>query len=114
MVAGVGMGVLYYRFNPGDVSVFPRCPFLTLTGWKCPGCGSQRAFHALLHGEWGRAFHYNAFLVLSLPVIALLACAEGVRRRVPRFYVAVQRPLFIWIYFALTLLWWLGRNVAGL
>lgn len=28
------------------------CPFKWLTGIDCPGCGFQRAFLLLLHGQW--------------------------------------------------------------
>ena len=44
-------GVVYFTFDPAQEAYFPRCTFLTLTGYQCPGCGSQRALHALLHGD---------------------------------------------------------------
>ena len=43
------LALIYYKFNPSDIAIFPKCPFLLLTGLKCPGCGSQRAIHSLLH-----------------------------------------------------------------
>ena len=33
----------------------PGCPFLGLTGWFCPGCGSSRAIRALVSGDVARA-----------------------------------------------------------
>ena len=36
-------GFIYYALDPSQSGVFPRCTFLTLTGYKCPGCGSQRS-----------------------------------------------------------------------
>ncbi len=46
---------------------YPPCPFRLATGLFCPGCGSGRAVHALVHGEWGRALGLNPVLVLLLP-----------------------------------------------
>lgn len=59
----------------------PPCPFLLLSGWYCPGCGSTRALHALLHGDLVRAASMNLLLVGSLPMVPLLALdAAGVLR----------------------------------
>lgn len=106
-------GVVFYAYNPESSMLFPRCPFLVLTGLKCPGCGSQRAIHALLHLDFPAAFHYNALLVLSLPIVFLLLYAEAVRHRKPAFYARIQRPAYIWVYFSLTLVWMAARNVFG-
>ena len=37
--------------DPSDRGVFPACPFRSLTGWWCPGCGLTRATHHLMHGD---------------------------------------------------------------
>ncbi len=60
---------VYFTFDPSHSAWFPKCPFLVLTGYKCPGCGSQRAVHALLTGNLATAWHYNALLVVALPFI---------------------------------------------
>lgn len=65
-----GAVVVLYLFNP-SAGGFPACPFRSLTGLLCPGCGSQRAIHELLHGHIGAAFGYNALLVVSIPFLAL-------------------------------------------
>lgn len=62
---------LYYRFNPAKYSFFPKCPFHYLTGWDCPGCGSQRAVNCLLHLDVMGALHQNLLLVTSLPFLAV-------------------------------------------
>lgn len=56
-------------FDPATSGVFPPCPLLALTGWYCPGCGSLRAFHQLLHGHLRNALAMNPFAVLSLPFL---------------------------------------------
>ena len=30
-------GAAYFALDPATNAIFPRCPFLTLTGLKCPG-----------------------------------------------------------------------------
>ena len=104
-------GFIYFAVDPASSNVFPRCTFLTLTGYKCPGCGSQRAIHALLHGDVAEAFKYNAMLLVSIPWIALCLYAESQRVRNPRLYVRLNAPLLIWLFLAMVLIWWLLRNI---
>ena len=58
-----------YLFNPNASTVYPTCPFLALTGCYCPGCGSLRALHQLLHGHALAAFGLNPLMVLSAPFV---------------------------------------------
>jgi hypothetical protein len=62
--------VIYANINPAK-HYFPRCPLLVLTGFKCPGCGSQRALYCLLHGQWLQAIAFNPLMVLCLPYIII-------------------------------------------
>ena len=105
------LGFIYYALDPTASAVFPRCTFLSLTGYKCPGCGSQRAIHALLHGDVVGVFRYNALLLVAIPWIALCLYAEGQRIRNPRLYARLNAPLLIWLFLAILLLWWLLRNI---
>lgn len=70
--------LLYGLYSPEHSALFPKCIFLRLTGLQCPGCGSQRAIHALLNIEIGKAISYNAPLVLSLPYLVVGLWCEGV------------------------------------
>ena len=54
------------------VSTFPPCPFWSLTGKFCPGCGTTRALLALLHGELFSAIAWNPLLVLIVPLPFLM------------------------------------------
>jgi hypothetical protein len=71
-VAGmVVLGVLFF-FDPAISQLFPPCPLHWCTGLYCPGCGSLRAMHLLLHGNLMGALKMNPLMVTSLPIMALL------------------------------------------
>ena len=110
VIAVVVLILVYALLDPASLP-FPRCPFLMLTGFKCPGCGSQRAIHALLHGDVAEAFRYNALLLIAIPWIALCLFAESRRTRNPRLYARLNAPLLIWLFLAMVLIWWVLRNI---
>ncbi|MFY9947795.1 MAG: DUF2752 domain-containing protein [Candidatus Sulfotelmatobacter sp.] len=56
-------------FDPATSGLFPPCPLHYLTGWYCPGCGSLRALHQLLHGNLSAAWALNPLTVLLLPFL---------------------------------------------
>ena len=61
-----------FHFDPAVSRIFPPCPFHTVTGLYCPGCGSLRAIHGLLHGHLAQALAMNPLMVISLPALAIL------------------------------------------
>jgi Protein of unknown function (DUF2752) len=70
MLASFAVAVVLLRvFNPAISSVFPPCPLRYLTGWYCPGCGSLRAIHQLLHGNLRGAWAMNPLTVILLPFL---------------------------------------------
>ncbi|WP_417185896.1 DUF2752 domain-containing protein [Bacteroides sp.] len=105
------IGLIYFSFNPSRSAIFPKCPFFALTGLKCPGCGSQRAIHSLLHFNYAEAFRHNALLVVSLPLIIVLMHAELNRERYPHLYIKLHNTTFIWSYFVIVIAWWISRNI---
>jgi hypothetical protein len=60
-----------YNFDPATDSRFPRCPFFAATGLHCPGCGSLRALHALLHGHLTHALRLNPLMIIIAPFLVL-------------------------------------------
>jgi hypothetical protein len=86
---------IFYTLDPIEQPIFPRCPFLLLTGYECPGCGSQRAIHSLLHFDFKAAFHYNALMVLAIPYILVGIYLQyfGGSRRHPQGRENPLRPL---------------------
>ncbi|MCB0611045.1 MAG: DUF2752 domain-containing protein [Lewinella sp.] len=108
-----GLVWVYSSFNPSASGLFPKCPFRSLTGWQCPGCGSQRAVHYLLNGRIGPAFRANPLMVLSIPYLALgfsirlSGIPENLRRRAEPLYEGKA----VWIAGAVLLIYWIGRNI---
>jgi hypothetical protein len=68
LVAGA---VYVFSFEPGKTGFFPLCPFRLLTGLTCPGCGSTRAMHQLLHGSHPGSVHAESSLCDRTPVFVL-------------------------------------------
>lgn len=52
------------------------CPFHSVTGLPCPGCGMTRAWLSLLRGDLTSAFRYHG-MFWSLPVLLLLFFCDG-------------------------------------
>lgn len=104
---------VYAFFDPAETA-FPRCPFFVFTGYKCPGCGSQRAIHALLTGDIVTAWHNNAMLLLFAPIAAAMLLSEFFRERVPRLNKALTSTATVVVIVALLFIWMLLRNVYNL
>jgi len=69
LLLGTAPIILLRVFDPATSGIFPPCPIRYLTGLYCPGCGSLRAMHALLHGELARAWAMNPLMIVMLPFV---------------------------------------------
>jgi len=74
------VALVVFFFDPATAGFYPPCLFKTVLGRECPGCGSLRAAHQLLHGNVGAAWALNRTVVVALP-LAAIACVIGVIRR---------------------------------
>jgi len=108
----IALGATYlFIFDPGKTGFFPACPFRTLTGFTCPGCGSTRGLHRLLHGDIVSALEFNPLMVLSLPFLlyALVryttAAVSG--RPLQRHNLDAK---YIWMLFGVIMSFWIFRN----
>lgn len=98
---GIAGLVFLYFWNPSEISGFPKCPFFALTGYQCPGCGTLRGIHALLHFRIMDALGHNPFMVVSVPVLFSLWLWPKFRFNVVSAYAILGA----------TLLWWVIRNL---
>ena len=107
----LALGGIYYMFDPSASLFFPKCPFMSITGLPCAGCGSQRAIHALLHLNLQNAIHYNFFVVLLLPLLCVLLFSSIFRRRFPKLYLLTHHYYVAFAFLFLIILWWILRIV---
>jgi hypothetical protein len=113
--AVITLTVVYYKFNPAKYGLFPKCPFYLITGLNCPGCGSQRAFYCLLHGNFAAALHYNLLLVLSIPFLGIhlyYKIRSALLKKDFRWAV-IYHPLTPKIIFAIVVVFWITRNIPA-
>jgi hypothetical protein len=111
-VAVIILSLLYF-FYPAVNHFYPKCIFHQVTGLYCPGCGSQRAVSALLHGKILQAVSYNVLLVASLPLILYSAFAFSwntfsVKKIKQSLFYS---PLFIKAVFITVVLFGILRNI---
>ena len=111
-VAVIG-SLLYFYFDPSFHEFFPSCPFHTFTGLYCPGCGSQRAFHALLNGDITLALGYNMLFVLFLPFMLYSAgvTVNNIFRKQKIRQQIFRSQSFTFATLAVVLLFWILRNI---
>lgn len=65
--------------DPRSARFAPVCPFHFTTGLHCPGCGTGRALHALVHGDLAHAVKLNVLAVATIPVFLALAARAALR-----------------------------------
>lgn len=106
--------IAVYCWNPakeGD-GLFPKCPTFVTTGLHCPGCGTLRAMHQLLHGHLLVAASYNLMMIVMLPMLAYGLLASSVSkitgRHLPCPTVGAK---LAWTLLAALILFTILRNV---
>ena len=109
---GLLLAVLLHVADPTARS-FPVCPFYAITGLYCPGCGTLRCLHALLHADLRSAFGFNALTVLLTPMLVVAWLSVGVAgiggRHPPRVWNAPRWTG--WVIAVAVGLFWILRNV---
>ncbi|HNU79074.1 MAG: DUF2752 domain-containing protein [Prolixibacteraceae bacterium] len=103
---------VFFVLDPEKSPLFPKCPFYILTGWYCPGCGSQRAVHSFLHGRFDDVIAYN-FLVFPAALLILYHYAHRWLNRflgwkLPDILYLRNTPSVI---LAVVLIFWIARNI---
>lgn len=105
--------LIYKFFNPQQYNLFPKCPFYAITGYKCPGCGSQRAIHYLLNFDLHNAWRQNFLLIIAIPYIITGLIFEYQKHPTPKM-LQWRKILFgykaIIIVFIIVMSFWIIRN----
>lgn len=91
------------------------CPWQTITGTDCPGCGGLRAVNDLTNLRVAAAASSNLLFVAGLPFFALWFAAwvrnAWAGERAP---LAHRPTLVAWVTAAVVAVWWIVRNLPGL
>lgn len=112
---GIGFVViafLFYFLDPATHRLFPKCILYSVSGIYCPGCGSQRALHCLLHFDWAGVVRYNilffpaAFILLYHYIHPVLN--RWMHWKLPNILYHKNTP---WIVLAVVVAFWIGRNL---
>ncbi|RDZ26231.1 DUF2752 domain-containing protein [Lysobacter silvisoli] len=108
--AGAGVWVLR-RVDPNAPdSPLPGCLFYHFTGLYCPGCGSTRALHGLVHGDLGQFLAMNPLLAVVMPALPLLVL-HGMGYRLPLPKRAIDTLLSAKFWLGLMGGYWVLRNL---
>lgn len=103
--------VYLFMFEPGRTGFFPLCPFRLLTGLQCPGCGTTRALHEIVHGHFWAAFMLNPLLLIASPFLLwafLRYSVIAMQGAMPRKN-ALPAP-YIYAIFFVVVGFWIFRN----
>ena len=106
------LAALFYFLNPAEHQLFPKCIFYSTTGYHCPGCGSQRAIHSLLHLDFVGVVSNN---ILFLPAALLVVYHYAhpllnklFNWKLPNIFYFKSTP---WIILVIVVLFWILRNL---
>jgi len=105
--------VYFFNYNPeGGAGLFLPCPFKYLTGLHCPGCGSQRALHNLLHLDFAKVASYN---FLFLPAVGVFLYNLFIRvhnhYKEKKLVNYIYKPIFPRVVLGLVIVFWIARNI---
>lgn len=101
--------IVYHYFDPTHSELAPKCMFWKLTGYYCPGCGSQRAIHCFLNGHIWEGIQYNYLLLPSL----LYVMALTILPRESKVYSMLSGRVACLVIFWVFVVWWVLRNIIG-
>lgn len=111
LVVCLAVLIALFTLDPGKTRLLPPCPFRAMTGLDCPGCGSTRAVHEILHGDPVAAVRMNPLLLLYSPFVgqfilsAVSLVATG--RPLPESRV---RASMTWLVLCTIAAFWIFRN----
>ena len=108
VVSFAGCVVAAYCIMPENASWLPGCPLHVVTGLHCPGCGTLRSLHQLVHGHLVAACLLNPLAVLAVPLVLYSLAVELSDRRLKPIFVSTR---YSWVIFVLLLMFGAARNI---
>jgi hypothetical protein len=112
LIGFTGLAVLFFVVDPAKHDFFPRCLFNSITGYYCPGCGSQRAVHSLLHLDFAGVVSQNFLFIPALLLILYHYFHTVLNRKLnwklPNILYFKSTP---WIIFVIVIIFWILRNL---
>lgn len=110
-VLAIAITAFYFFWNPASNDLLLVCPFKKMTGFYCAGCGGQRAFHYLLHGEFSLAFKHNLLIFLALPFGVLKLLIWFYDPALSDKWVISQQKMFL--FWGILILFTILRNIPA-
>ena len=102
----------YFFLNPYEQEYFfISCPFYKITGFQCSGCGSQRAFHEILHLNFKEAFRQNALVLLGIPYFSLIFFTSFFQEKFAKLRQLLIGKKTILVLFIIVILFGIFRNL---
>lgn len=113
LLAVIFLSLLFFFYPVNSSGFYPKCIFHSITGFDCPGCGSQRAASALIHGHFLDAVNYNLLFILFIPLLLYSAYVfiwnTFSKRKIKQ--QLVYSPLFIKSVLLIVIAFWVLRNI---
>jgi hypothetical protein len=94
--------------DPNRPGHYPICPFLAVTGYYCPVCGTLRMIHALAHGHVASAAGFNPLAFAMLPLLGWLWLRWARTRPLPGW---ILRPSLVTAYGVVIVAYSVARNL---
>lgn len=106
------LAIVFFVVDPQKQSFFPKCPFHFITGLYCPGCGSQRALHCLLHLDFAGTVRYNLLFLPAALFILYHYSHKLMNRlfnwRLPDLFYKKSTP---WVVLVIVIVFFVIRNL---
>lgn len=89
-----------------------ECPWNSMFGYDCGGCGTTRMMFSLLHLDFYQAFRYNPFMFILLIIIIIYMLYVVICLLRKKEYVKIGKKTIITII-VLLIIFTIVRNMDG-
>ncbi len=113
LLAGVVFfAVFIFWYNSTTMHFLPRCPFNWATGYYCPGCGTTRGLHRLLHGDITGALRANILMIVTVPYVVysfIRYLSQNILAK--QLPAIILKPVIVQLLAAFVIVFWVVRNI---